>query len=112
MLAELVLDARMVRNRVFLRKSLVVARRSGKKPGFFGLDAPMTVNILSDGLLLVGQFSVGTRHCRVLANFVGAVALSVCQTIESEGILANVQERGKQLRVGLRAIVSLKNTKG
>ena len=57
-------------------------------------------------------FSVGTRQCRVLANFVGAVALSVCQTIESEEILANVQERGEQLRAGLSAIVSLENTKG
>jgi acetylornithine aminotransferase len=36
--------------------------------------------------------------------FASAVALAVCQTLERENILANVQERGEQLRAGLRAI--------
>ena len=31
----IVLDARVARNRVFLRKSSAVVRRLGKKPGFF-----------------------------------------------------------------------------
>ena len=33
--------------------------------------------------------------------FVCAVALAVCQTLERENILANVQARGEQLRAGL-----------
>nr|WP_225938457.1 aspartate aminotransferase family protein [Leptothermofonsia sichuanensis] len=37
--------------------------------------------------------------------FACAVALSVCQTIERDQLLTNVQERGEQLRAGLRAIV-------
>ncbi|MBW4646670.1 MAG: aspartate aminotransferase family protein [Goleter apudmare HA4340-LM2] len=36
--------------------------------------------------------------------FVCGVALAVCQTLEKENILQNVQERGEQLREGLRAI--------
>jgi acetylornithine/N-succinyldiaminopimelate aminotransferase len=36
--------------------------------------------------------------------FVCAVALAVCQTLERENLLAQVQERGEQLRQGLRAI--------
>lgn len=36
--------------------------------------------------------------------FACAVALSVCQTIERDQLLTNVQERGEQLRAGLRAI--------
>ncbi|AFY45452.1 aspartate aminotransferase family protein [Nostoc sp. PCC 7107] len=38
--------------------------------------------------------------------FVCGVALSVCQTLEKENILQNVQERGEQLRAGLRAIAT------
>lgn len=37
--------------------------------------------------------------------FVCGVALKVCETLESAGLLANVRSRGKQLRKGLRAIV-------
>ncbi len=36
--------------------------------------------------------------------FACGVALAVCQTLERENLLANVQERGEQLREGLRAI--------
>jgi acetylornithine/N-succinyldiaminopimelate aminotransferase len=36
--------------------------------------------------------------------FASAVALAVCQTLERENILANVQQRGEQLRAGLSAI--------
>ncbi|NJO39519.1 MAG: aspartate aminotransferase family protein [Cyanobacteria bacterium CRU_2_1] len=36
--------------------------------------------------------------------FATGVALAVCRTLEQENILANVQERGEQLRSGLRAI--------
>jgi len=38
--------------------------------------------------------------------FVCGVALSVCQTLERENILQNVEERGEQLRSGLRAIAT------
>ncbi len=38
--------------------------------------------------------------------FACAVALTVCQTLERENILENVQQRGEQLRTGLRAIAS------
>ncbi len=38
--------------------------------------------------------------------FVCGVALSVCQTLERENILQNVQNRGEQLRTGLRAIAA------
>ncbi|MBW4554785.1 MAG: aspartate aminotransferase family protein [Trichormus sp. ATA11-4-KO1] len=36
--------------------------------------------------------------------FVCGVALAVCQTLEKENILQNVQDRGEQLRTGLQAI--------
>jgi len=36
--------------------------------------------------------------------FVCGVALAVCRTLEQENLLANVQDRGEQLRAGLRAI--------
>ncbi|MEH2139933.1 aspartate aminotransferase family protein [Nostoc sp.] len=38
--------------------------------------------------------------------FVCGVALSVCQTLEQENILQNVQDRGEQLRIGLKAIAA------
>ncbi|MEH1892875.1 MAG: aspartate aminotransferase family protein [Nostoc sp.] len=38
--------------------------------------------------------------------FVCGVALSVCQTLERENILQNVQDRGEQLRSGLRVIAA------
>lgn len=38
--------------------------------------------------------------------FVCGVALSVCQTLERENILQNVQDRGEQLRTGLKAIAA------
>ncbi|MFB2922111.1 MULTISPECIES: aspartate aminotransferase family protein [Aerosakkonema] len=38
--------------------------------------------------------------------FACAAALTVCQTLERENILQNVQDRGEQLRTGLRAIAS------
>ncbi|MEH2162164.1 MAG: aspartate aminotransferase family protein [Nostoc sp.] len=38
--------------------------------------------------------------------FVCGIALSVCQTLERENILQNVQDRGEQLRTGLRAIAA------
>jgi acetylornithine aminotransferase len=38
--------------------------------------------------------------------FACAVALSVCQTLERENILANVVERGAQLRAGLQNIAA------
>ncbi|MBN4004577.1 aspartate aminotransferase family protein [Nostoc sp. LPT] len=38
--------------------------------------------------------------------FVCGVALSVCQTLEQENILQNVEDRGEQLRSGLKAIAA------
>jgi acetylornithine/N-succinyldiaminopimelate aminotransferase len=38
--------------------------------------------------------------------FACGVALTVCQTLERENILQNVQDRGEQLRAGLRAIAA------
>lgn len=38
--------------------------------------------------------------------FACGVALSVCQTLEKENILENVQQRGEQLRDGLKAIAA------
>jgi len=38
--------------------------------------------------------------------FVCGVALKVCETLERENLLANVQARGEQLREGLRAIAA------
>ncbi len=38
--------------------------------------------------------------------FVCGVALQVCETLERENLLANVQARGEQLREGLRAIAT------
>ena len=38
--------------------------------------------------------------------FVCGVSLAVCQTIERENILQNVEDRGEQLREGLRAIAA------
>ncbi|MEM6451365.1 MAG: aspartate aminotransferase family protein [Cyanobacteria bacterium P01_D01_bin.105] len=57
------------------------------------------------------------RHCDVLKAgehgstfggnpFVCGVALTVCETLEADGILANVRSRGKQLRKGLTAIAA------
>ncbi|NEQ96705.1 MAG: aspartate aminotransferase family protein [Cyanothece sp. SIO2G6] len=37
--------------------------------------------------------------------FVCAVALAVCQTLERENILANVRDRGDQLRAGLQGLI-------
>ena len=56
-------------------------------------------------------------HCDVLGPgehastyggnpFACAVALTVCQTLESDDLLTNARERGEQLRVGLQAIVA------
>ena len=40
-------DTRVARNRVFSLKSFVLTYRLGKKPGFFGLDAPATVEAVT-----------------------------------------------------------------
>ncbi|MGK7888811.1 MAG: aspartate aminotransferase family protein [Leptolyngbyaceae cyanobacterium] len=39
--------------------------------------------------------------------FVCAVALAVCQTLERENILANVRDRGDQLRAGLQGLIEV-----
>ena len=37
--------------------------------------------------------------------FVCKVALTVCETLEAENVLANVKQRGEQLRAGLQKLV-------
>ena len=65
---------------------------------------------------LGGGIPIGATLCKAFCNvfqpgdhastfggnpFVCAVALAVCQTLEQDRILANVQARGEQLRAGL-----------
>jgi acetylornithine aminotransferase len=52
-------------------------------------------------------FEAGSHASTFGGNpFACGVALAVCQTLERENILGNVQARGEQLRAGLRAIAS------
>lgn len=52
-------------------------------------------------------FEAGSHASTFGGNpFACGVALAVCQTLERENILDNVQARGEQLRAGLRAIAS------
>lgn len=68
---------------------------------------------------LGGGIPIGAMLCKSTCNvfnpgdhastfggnpFATAVALAVCKTLEQENLLQNVQERGEQLRAGLRAI--------
>ncbi|WP_421659142.1 aspartate aminotransferase family protein [Leptothermofonsia sp. ETS-13] len=91
--------------------------RSGKLWGYENLGIEPDIFTLAKGL--GGGIPIGAMlcksHCDVFQPgdhastfggnpFACAVALSVCQTIERENLLTNVQERGEQLRAGLRAI--------
>ena len=52
-------------------------------------------------------FEAGSHASTFGGNpFVCAVALAVCQTLEKENLLANVQLRGEDLRTGLKAIAA------
>ncbi len=91
--------------------------RSGKLWGYEKLG--VEPDILTSAKGLAGGIPIGAMLCKDSCAvfepgnhastfggnpFVCASALAVLQTIENEGILHNVQARGEQLRVRLRAI--------
>ena len=93
--------------------------RSGKVWGYENLGIEPDVFTSAKGL--GGGIPIGALLCKSSCDalkpgdhastfggnpFVCAVALSVCQTLEQENLLANVQERGTQLRQGLQAIAA------
>lgn len=93
--------------------------RTGKLWGFENLGIEPDIFTSAKGL--GGGIPIGAllckQHCDVFQPgdhastfggnpFACGVALSVCQTLEQEDLLANVQARGEQLRAGLRAIAT------
>ncbi len=91
--------------------------RSGKLWGFENLGIEPDIFTSAKGL--GGGIPIGALLCKESCNifqpgdhastfggnpFACAVALAVCQTLESDHLLQNVQERGEQLRTGLEAI--------
>lgn len=91
--------------------------RSGQLWGYENLGIEPDIFTSAKGL--GGGIPIGAMLCKSFCDvfepgshastfggnpFACAVALAVCQTLENENILANVQERGEQLRAGLRAI--------
>lgn len=93
--------------------------RSGHLWGFENLGIEPDIFTSAKGL--GGGIPIGAMLCKESCNvfqpgdhastyggnpFACAVALTVCQTLEQDNLLANVQERGEQLRAGLRAIAA------
>ena len=93
--------------------------RSGKLWGYENLGIEPDIFTSAKGL--GGGIPIGAMlcksHCDVFEAgshastfggnpFVCAVALAVCQTLEKENLLANVQLRGEDLRTGLKAIAA------
>ena len=91
--------------------------RSGKLWGFENLGIEPDIFTSAKGL--GGGIPIGAMLCKESCNifqpgdhastfggnpFACAVALAVCQTLESDHLLQNAQERGEQLRMGLCAI--------
>jgi acetylornithine/N-succinyldiaminopimelate aminotransferase len=91
--------------------------RSGKFWGYENLGIEPDIFTSAKGL--GGGIPIGAMLCKASCNvfqpgdhastyggnpFACAVALAVCQTLERQNILQNVQERGEQLRAGLSAI--------
>lgn len=91
--------------------------RSGKLWGYENLGIEPDIFTSAKGL--GGGIPIGAMLCKSSCNvfnpgdhastfggnpFACAVALAVCKTLEQENLLQNVQERGEQLRSGLRAI--------
>jgi acetylornithine aminotransferase len=91
--------------------------RSGKLWGYENLGIEPDIFTSAKGL--GGGIPIGAMLCKSFCNvfqpgdhastfggnpFACGVALAVCQTIERENLLANVRDRGEQLREGLRAI--------
>jgi acetylornithine/N-succinyldiaminopimelate aminotransferase len=93
--------------------------RTGKWWGYENLGIEPDIFTSAKGL--GGGIPIGATLCKQFCNvfqpgdhastfggnpFACAVALAVCQTLEKENVLQNVQERGDQLREGLKAIAS------
>jgi acetylornithine aminotransferase len=93
--------------------------RSGKFWGYENLGIEPDIFTSAKGL--GGGIPIGAtlckKHCDVFQPgdhastyggnpFACAAALTVCQTLERDNILQNVQDRGEQLRAGLSAIAS------
>ena len=93
--------------------------RSGKYWGYENLGIEPDVFTSAKGL--GGGVPIGALMCKKFCDvfqpgdhastFGGnplacAAALSVCETLEKENLLQNVQQRGEQLREGLRAIAA------
>lgn len=93
--------------------------RTGKYWGYENLGIEPDIFTSAKGL--GGGIPIGATLCKAKCDvfqpgdhastfggnpFACAVALTVCQTLEKENILQNVQARGEQLREGLRAIAS------
>jgi acetylornithine/N-succinyldiaminopimelate aminotransferase len=91
--------------------------RSGKYWGYEQLGIEPDIFTSAKGL--GGGIPIGATLCKDFCNvfqpgdhastyggnpFVCAVALAVCQTLERENILANVQARGEQLRASLQQL--------
>lgn len=92
--------------------------RTGKWWGYENLG--IEPDIFTSAKALGGGIPIGATFCKKFCDvfqpgdhastfggnpFACAVALKVCQTIERENLLGNVQQRGEQLRAGLKAIV-------
>jgi len=91
--------------------------RSGQLWGYENLGIEPDIFTSAKGL--GGGIPIGAMLCKSFCDifqpgdhastfggnpFACGVALEVCQTLEREGLLQNVRERGEQLRDGLRAI--------
>jgi acetylornithine aminotransferase len=92
--------------------------RTGKWWGYENLGIEPDIFTSAKGL--GGGIPIGATLCKKFCDvfqpgdhastfggnpFACAVALKVCQTLERENLLSNVQQRGEQLRAGLKAIV-------
>lgn len=93
--------------------------RSGKLWGYECLGVEPDIFTSAKGL--GGGIPIGAMMCKSFCDvfqpgehastfggnpFACGVALTVCETLERENILQNVQDRGEQLRDGLRAIAA------
>jgi len=99
--------------------------RSGKMWGYENLGIEPDIFTSAKGL--GGGIPIGAMLCKSSCDvfqpgdhastyggnpFACSVALTVCQTIERDRLLENVQARGEQLRAGLRAIAEKCQVRG
>ena len=104
---------------LILNEVQVCMGHSGKWCGYENLG--IKPNIFTSAKGLGGGIPIGAMFCKSSCDvfgpsnhassfggtpFVCAVALSVCQIIERENLLANLRERGEQLRTGLKGIIA------